>query len=140
MKAVRDSARYAEVGLLLLAGVVSSAITPAAVSGADIDFERDVQPILKKHCLDCHGDQHQRSRPLFRRDVQGVSADFVKDVAGDPPALERGVQFDAERHAIRPVPYVLGVWLRGAGASRSLMNARLRRERRVAGPDHAQIW
>lgn len=39
----------AAVGLLLLA-------SGRAVAAAPLTFEKDIRPILKAHCFDCHGE------------------------------------------------------------------------------------
>ncbi len=41
--------------LLLLA----TALAPAAQTPATVDFQRDVQPILREHCVGCHGPELQ---------------------------------------------------------------------------------
>ncbi len=41
--------------LLLLA----TALAPAAQAPATVDFQRDVQPILREHCIGCHGPELQ---------------------------------------------------------------------------------
>ena len=69
--------RRVVVGLaavVLLASVLVAAqekpATPAAPSG--VDFERDVQPIFEKHCIECHGRSKARAKlrlhaPVFIR-------------------------------------------------------------------------
>ena len=37
-----------------------------AASGGEVRFEQDVEPILKQHCMGCHGSDEQESR--FRLD------------------------------------------------------------------------
>jgi len=36
-------------------------LPPASAQGESIDFVRDVQPILKRHCYSCHGEEKQTS-------------------------------------------------------------------------------
>ncbi len=55
----RAARLWGDVGrsLLRLAAVFAGcwAISLAAAQGADIDFQRDVLPVLRRHCVDCHG-------------------------------------------------------------------------------------
>ncbi|MEY3601811.1 MAG: hypothetical protein RL169_1055, partial [Armatimonadota bacterium] len=47
------------IGLLLKPG------TPSSTGPTDIDFNRDIRPILSNHCLKCHGpDEKQRAAGL----------------------------------------------------------------------------
>lgn len=36
------------------------AFSPQGVSAAEPDFSHDIVPILKKHCVDCHGDKEAK--------------------------------------------------------------------------------
>lgn len=40
---------------------VSAAGSAAEVDAAEVDFERDIFPILEEHCLHCHGEDEQES-------------------------------------------------------------------------------
>ena len=47
-----------------LAALVAASTTAVAVAGelpARIDFQRDVQPIFREHCISCHGPDQQLS-------------------------------------------------------------------------------
>lgn len=81
----------------ILTCAVASAISfftalPAA-SAADIDFNRDVRPILSNHCYQCHGPDANHREAGLRFDT-GESAMAVLEsgdtavVAGDPDASE----------------------------------------------------
>lgn len=55
--------------------------------GAEVQFEEDVEPILKQHCIDCHGPDEQESR--FRLDrlaslLSGGDSGEPAIVPGDP--------------------------------------------------------
>ncbi len=61
--------RLLPIAILLLASSVASvqrAQTPAPT--AKVDFVRDVQPILREHCYECHGPSMQKNN--FRLDVR----------------------------------------------------------------------
>ena len=67
--------------LLLLC--VSALLREAAA----VDFEKDIQPILTEHCLDCHGPDKQKSE--FRVDqrtimLKGGDSGHAGIVPGDP--------------------------------------------------------
>lgn len=55
--------------------------------GAEVQFEKDIEPILKQHCIDCHGPDEQESR--FRLDrrasmLSGGDSGEPAIVPGDP--------------------------------------------------------
>jgi len=66
--------------LLLLASLA----LPAAAQ--DIDFARDVRPILSDHCYACHGPDEAERKADMRLDVQEEALAVL--VAGDPDASE----------------------------------------------------
>jgi hypothetical protein len=41
--------------LPILPGILCAFLTPAVVLGEGVDFNRDIRPILTKHCTACHG-------------------------------------------------------------------------------------
>ena len=59
---------------------------PVRAYAEAIDFDRDIQPILAARCLDCHGDEDQRSgfrldqRPMMLR---GGDSGIAAIVPGD---------------------------------------------------------
>jgi mono/diheme cytochrome c family protein len=61
--------RAAAWPIFALAGAIS-AFAPLNAIGAEINFTRDVEPILKAHCLDCHGPDKQKSK--FRIDRRSL--------------------------------------------------------------------
>lgn len=72
--------------LLLASGVVT---TVPVLLAADVDFVRDVQPILQEHCYSCHGQEKQTSG--LRLDIKSEAfkggdgwGPFV--IEGDPDA------------------------------------------------------
>ncbi len=52
----------------VIAVVLSALTTPLA---AEVDFARDVQPLLKRHCYDCHSAANRRAS--YRLDVRTVA-------------------------------------------------------------------
>lgn len=76
--------------LFALSAGSACCLTPD-IHGQTIDFVRDVQPILRKHCYECHGAEKQRSG--LRLDIkaaafkggEGYGASIAAgDVAGSP--------------------------------------------------------
>jgi len=45
--------------LIALIAASGSAAAPGAQRPASIDFQRDVQPIFREHCISCHGPDQQ---------------------------------------------------------------------------------
>ena len=98
---------------VLTSWIVAVMLAPAFAEGAEndtpvvaelaIDYEQDIQPILRKHCLECHGPRRQESD--FRVDVRSKllqggdyaepaivlgksdESPLVKFVRGDDPDL-----------------------------------------------------
>ena len=57
------------------------------LQGADVDFERDIQPILEKRCWNCHGEEEQESGlRLARRAAMLLGGDLGSPaiVPGNP--------------------------------------------------------
>ena len=44
---------------------------PTAVTAATVDFVRDVQPIFREHCYQCHGEEKQKGE--LRLDVKAAA-------------------------------------------------------------------
>ena len=75
------------IRVLLLLGLplsilVEESPTVLAAAPAQIDFVRDVEPILRAHCYDCHGPDAQEGQ--LRLDAREEVAS-----AGGEPATER---------------------------------------------------
>ncbi|MEY2878750.1 MAG: hypothetical protein RLZZ15_1130, partial [Verrucomicrobiota bacterium] len=60
---LRASARWPTK--ILLATLAAGAAIAAQPSGALTEFKRDIQPLLKKYCYDCHGDGMSKGKVAF---------------------------------------------------------------------------
>ena len=91
------------IGLLVLPGIKVSHAT-------DIDFQRDVQPILSEHCADCHGPDAAAAKSGLRLDsrdmaLQGGESGTPAIVPNKPmesELIQRVSSTDADR--IMPPP------------------------------------
>src|SRR3954464_15923347 len=67
-------------------------VAPAAVRAADIDFNRDVRPILSDKCFACHGPDEKHRKAKLRLDVEEDAKAAGAVVPGKPaesPLIER---------------------------------------------------
>jgi hypothetical protein len=61
-----------------VAGAIGGSCAWDAASAQDpvkIDFARDVQPLFKAHCMDCHGPNQRRADVTFHQKAGCVSCD-----------------------------------------------------------------
>ncbi len=66
--------RVIRIALLI---ALPCALAPSAVHGGDIEFNRDVRPILTKNCLSCHGrDEASREAGLRLDDEESARAEL----------------------------------------------------------------
>ena len=49
------------------------ALVPSASRGEDVDFNRDVLPILSPNCFQCHGPDADKRKADLRLDVRNVA-------------------------------------------------------------------
>ncbi len=79
------------IGYMILHRSILPALLLTAPLSAEMDFSRDVQPILNKHCIACHGGVKEASEVsfMFRDQVlgKGESGKIVV-VPGDPDGSE----------------------------------------------------
>src|SRR5580698_3793799 len=94
----------------LIAGllIALSTLGPSAVAG-DVDFNRDIRPILSRNCFDCHGPDSKQRKAELRLDTKaGAFADLgghAAFVAGKPDrseALRRMLSNDADERMPPP--------------------------------------
>lgn len=70
--------------IAVLPGFLLAAAPPAS----EIDFNRDVRPILSDNCFACHGPDAKRRRAKLRLDVRDVAVRNEAIVPGKPDASE----------------------------------------------------
>ena len=83
------------LAILIVAGVLRGSPSAAAASPATpVDFERDIQPIFKSACYECHGPSKQKSklrldsRPLALHGGRS-GKDIIAGNAAESPLLKR---------------------------------------------------
>ncbi|HUY31560.1 MAG TPA: PSD1 and planctomycete cytochrome C domain-containing protein [Pirellulales bacterium] len=78
---------------VLTGSVVLATLTAGAARGGDVDFTRDVRPILSAHCFKCHGpDDHARQADL-RLDVR---ENALRAASSGAPAIVPGKPDESE--------------------------------------------
>ena len=73
------------------AGFLLSSITALAgepIATSDVDFGRDVRPILAEHCFACHGPDAKKLEADLRLDVRDIAIESEAIVPGDVCASE----------------------------------------------------
>jgi hypothetical protein len=94
---------------LICLGLALGALVPAAALAAEpVDFNRDVRPLLSKHCLVCHGpDEAERAADL-RLDTQAGSREdlggYAAIVPGDAGGSELIKRLTSEDEDLRMPP------------------------------------
>lgn len=74
----------------LLAGILSLSSVGHGIAADDVDFNRDIKPLLQKHCVDCHGAAKQEGGLRLDARVLGLKG-------GDnyAPAIKPGSSKDS---------------------------------------------
>ena len=66
--------------VLALVAASAAAAAPAAQLPARIDFQRDVQPIFREHCISCHGPDEQMSGLRLDRRADALRGGSQSDI------------------------------------------------------------
>ena len=70
--------------VVVLLAIFGLACPALAENASPPDFARDVQPIFKKHCYECHGaDKHKNGYRLDRRSAWSSSRTALHTLAFD---------------------------------------------------------
>src|SRR5260221_11264786 len=77
------------LGLSMLLSAV--AVRPARAD--DVDFTRDIRPILSRHCFKCHGPDEKARKAKLRLDVRDAA---VKPARSGSPAIVPGRAAESE--------------------------------------------
>ena len=72
-----------KIHVLILVGIL---VVPSIAVGQKIDFNRDVRPILSRHCIACHGPDPEHREAGFRIDVREDALDGIEP--GNPEDSE----------------------------------------------------
>ncbi|MDP6445117.1 MAG: DUF1549 domain-containing protein, partial [Pirellulaceae bacterium] len=116
--------------LSLLAGAIALAgltLCGATVSAAEVDFSRDVLPILSDHCFQCHGPDEAKREAELRLDTETgalrkddpviipgkvAESELMKRVLSDDPD-EQMPPADAKRRLTGKQQEILKQWIAG---------------------------
>jgi mono/diheme cytochrome c family protein len=92
--------------------VMSAALSPPASRAADVDFNRDVLPILSANCFACHGPDAGKRKAELRLDVREGAAGGKAIVPGKPDKSELLARLTADDAAGRMPPPKAGARLK----------------------------
>jgi hypothetical protein len=90
---LRSSLPAVDLRLLPIAGLVLALTPPSGGITAEVDFQRDVQPILAEHCAQCHGADEKARQGGLRLDLRehalvGGDSGTAAIVPGEPEGSE----------------------------------------------------
>src|ERR1041384_7833868 len=80
-RGVGDFCQFCGLASTFLVGLTQAATPPAE----DVDFLRDVRPILASHCLKCHGPDDEARKAKLRLDIRDLSIQAAK--SGERPIV-----------------------------------------------------
>ena len=81
-------------------------ISPFVAAAADVEFNRDVRPILSDKCFTCHGPDPANRKTKLRFDVENSAAGVI--VAGDPAKSKLYQRINSDNKATRMPPAYAG--------------------------------
>ena len=103
---------------LALALLVAGAAGAPPVSGQgeeQVDYVRDVQPILEAFCYECHGEDRSLREADLRLDIREMAfkdlGGFPNIAPGDPDDSELYIRVSSEFLEMRMPPYEAGTQL-----------------------------
>ncbi|MDE2691942.1 MAG: hypothetical protein OXI49_15655 [Acidobacteriota bacterium] len=103
---------------LALALLVAGAAGAPPVGGQDeeqVDYARDVQPILEAFCYECHGEDRSLREADLRLDIKEMAfkdlGGFPNIAPGDPNDSELYIRVSSEFLEMRMPPYEAGTQL-----------------------------
>ena len=92
--------RHARILILL---IVALRLLPDAAAAAEIDFNRDIRPILSQNCFACHGPDSGKRKAKLRLDTEEDSRTVLKsDNPDGSEVLQRILSDDPEEHMPPP--------------------------------------
>jgi mono/diheme cytochrome c family protein len=103
--------RVVLVGASVLVAAVwasSSLLLPAAAAEDEIDFEKQIRPILSTHCYECHGPEVEKRESDLRLDRKEYAfvdlGGYQNIVPGDPEESELYLRVSSELDEERMPP------------------------------------
>src|SRR5438105_2895613 len=92
---------------------VGGCLIPAAASSQEVEFNRDIRPILSDKCFPCHGPDATNRKTKLRFDLESGYAITLRDgkpavVPGDPEKSEVYQRISSENKAFRMPPAYMG--------------------------------
>lgn len=92
---------------LLLALLLACTAAAADAADADVQFNRDIRPILSNHCFQCHGPDEAQRQADLRLDVEHVAKEYAI-VAGKPDESEVIARITSTDDDLRMPPAAAG--------------------------------
>ena len=77
-------------------------ITALTVSHGSVDFERDVQPLLEKHCLKCHREDYKKSDYKIETRSAALADDIIIPGNADESIFIELIELDDDDPEVMP--------------------------------------